>query len=606
MSSGGGRRDPSPACTARRVSDKRRTKYCRAPSCKKACEMDYLSHSPEVSSPSPHHLPPSCPAAHAHAHGPFSRGQLSNPSMLRYNPNPPYDPIHNHPHHYPPIHHHSWGPHTQGGLPWPPLPPISAPSYPHLGHTQQMTQSRMSAPHLPEPYSSPGALQYPTPSPLPPPSHVGLNFSSHPPSHPTHGQPPSSAVGSQHHSQLSGGPYSLQQAPLHPPNLSPASESNQAGTPAGAQAGGQAGAGTGGSIRHSGPPPPPQPIHTQRHSYHSSHNHYQRLSGQYSGPAPPVSQPAQQSHNHLPNSSGPYPFSYERSYPRSYSPPGNNGANNLGAYSSTASTASSLTQGPSMSSPAAGASGQTSSSGPNPTATSASPGSNSTQNRPHSLYTNNGQEHSASLSSSVGGPSNQPPQSSTSTQGYPVPSAAPLSAHPTNNNPRHSFSYHDYIASPYSQPYPDSTLRSRPSPRIVFPDWLAVDARLTSLPGVPSIQPNLSGAHHHHQHQHHHHHHHHPPPPPPPENRRRVNLGRARRHPAHRASIPDMDSDEEYAPPSEVMELLARDMRGDDSSVRAAQFLRGQVSSKMVASPSAIASLESVPIDSLPENERSK
>lgn len=48
----------------------------------------------------------------------------------------------------------------------------------------------------------------------------------------------------------------------------------------------------------------------------------------------------------------------------------------------------------------------------------------------------------------------------------------------------------------------------------------------------------------------------------------------------------------------------AHDM--DDNRIRAAQFLRGSVSTKMVASSAAIQSLQSVALSDLSESERSK
>lgn len=50
--------------------------------------------------------------------------------------------------------------------------------------------------------------------------------------------------------------------------------------------------------------------------------------------------------------------------------------------------------------------------------------------------------------------------------------------------------------------------------------------------------------------------------------------------------------------------LMGHDV--DDNHVRAAQFLRGSVSTKNVASSTAIQSLQSVAISDLSESERSK
>lgn len=44
----------------------------------------------------------------------------------------------------------------------------------------------------------------------------------------------------------------------------------------------------------------------------------------------------------------------------------------------------------------------------------------------------------------------------------------------------------------------------------------------------------------------------------------------------------------------------------DEGNLRAAQFFRGSVSTKMVASPAALRSLESVDVNSLKETDRSK
>jgi len=52
--------------------------------------------------------------------------------------------------------------------------------------------------------------------------------------------------------------------------------------------------------------------------------------------------------------------------------------------------------------------------------------------------------------------------------------------------------------------------------------------------------------------------------------------------------------------------MNARPGAMDEGHLRAAQFFRGSVSTKMVASPSALRSLESVELADVPEGERSK
>jgi hypothetical protein len=52
--------------------------------------------------------------------------------------------------------------------------------------------------------------------------------------------------------------------------------------------------------------------------------------------------------------------------------------------------------------------------------------------------------------------------------------------------------------------------------------------------------------------------------------------------------------------------MNARPGAMDEGHLRAAQFFRGSVSTKMVASPVALRSLESVDVAELPEPERSK
>ena len=110
-----------------------------------------------------------------------------------------------------------------------------------------------------------------------------------------------------------------------------------------------------------------------------------------------------------------------------------------------------------------------------------------------------------------------------------------------------------------------------------------------------------------------------PPGPPNAEHRRRSSPARRRRL---STQPPDYDSDEDYDVLEEDENL--RDLAehfgmagipfpvratGDtaaDDRVRAQQLLRGAMTSRRVASRSAISSLQSVALSSLPETERSK
>ncbi|TQN74813.1 E3 ubiquitin-protein ligase RDUF2, partial [Colletotrichum shisoi] len=96
-----------------------------------------------------------------------------------------------------------------------------------------------------------------------------------------------------------------------------------------------------------------------------------------------------------------------------------------------------------------------------------------------------------------------------------------------------------------------------------------------------------------------------------PPNLRRA-PGNPRRTMSRRQSPPsdaDMDSERELRMMEQVIHAngnAGRLLDGDHhmDPVRAAQFLRGSVTTKYVASPSAILSLQSVPISDLPESER--
>lgn len=106
-------------------------------------------------------------------------------------------------------------------------------------------------------------------------------------------------------------------------------------------------------------------------------------------------------------------------------------------------------------------------------------------------------------------------------------------------------------------------------------------------------------------------------PPSPSELRRRGMSARSSRRSVVRAhhlpSERDRDSDDDPQPPTHPDALveglfptgLMRHGTGDDRQLRAAQFFRGSVSTKMVASASAISSLESVDMDTLAEGEKS-
>ena len=99
---------------------------------------------------------------------------------------------------------------------------------------------------------------------------------------------------------------------------------------------------------------------------------------------------------------------------------------------------------------------------------------------------------------------------------------------------------------------------------------------------------------------------------PPPlisaaESRRRTQAPRFRRSRVYSSSSDrDRDSDDELADPAVFDHIIASSMRAGGDDVRAAQFIRGSVSTKMVASPSAIRSLQSVQIEDLAESERRK
>ncbi|PKS10553.1 hypothetical protein jhhlp_002307 [Lomentospora prolificans] len=113
--------------------------------------------------------------------------------------------------------------------------------------------------------------------------------------------------------------------------------------------------------------------------------------------------------------------------------------------------------------------------------------------------------------------------------------------------------------------------------------------------------------------------------PPPPQGipaasseirRRGISARSARRNVARAHAFSperDRDSDEDHQPPAHPDAFvdglfpigLMRQGSGDDRQLRAAQFFRGSVSTKMVASASAISSLESVDVDTLPEGEKS-
>lgn len=95
----------------------------------------------------------------------------------------------------------------------------------------------------------------------------------------------------------------------------------------------------------------------------------------------------------------------------------------------------------------------------------------------------------------------------------------------------------------------------------------------------------------------------------PPESRR-TSATRSRRAPPPRLQSSesgwssDDDSDPEAALFLEAAMIGGAGEHSPDERMRAHQLMRGAVSSKKVASKKAIASLESVPIESLPENER--
>ncbi|KAF6840076.1 RING-finger domain containing protein [Colletotrichum plurivorum] len=92
---------------------------------------------------------------------------------------------------------------------------------------------------------------------------------------------------------------------------------------------------------------------------------------------------------------------------------------------------------------------------------------------------------------------------------------------------------------------------------------------------------------------------------PPPE-RRRTTIAATRRTFSRRQQSPPMEHNEEMRALERYIihgRMGAHDM--DDNRIRAAQFLRGSVSTKMVASSSAIQSLQSVALSDLSESERS-
>lgn len=106
-------------------------------------------------------------------------------------------------------------------------------------------------------------------------------------------------------------------------------------------------------------------------------------------------------------------------------------------------------------------------------------------------------------------------------------------------------------------------------------------------------------------------------PPPPSELRRRgMSTRSARRNVTRAQPLPserDRDSDDDPTSLPHTDALfeslipagIIRHGTGDDRQLRAAQFFRGSVNTKMVASASAISSLESVDINTLAEGERS-
>lgn len=100
------------------------------------------------------------------------------------------------------------------------------------------------------------------------------------------------------------------------------------------------------------------------------------------------------------------------------------------------------------------------------------------------------------------------------------------------------------------------------------------------------------------------------------ENPRRLLNMRMTRASTRRSESSDYDSDEDAADEQEqALEFInqlsasgAVPLRGEDlteARIRAQQLLRGQMSTKRVASKTALVSLQSVDIDSLPEKDRS-
>jgi hypothetical protein len=78
-------------------------------------------------------------------------------------------------------------------------------------------------------------------------------------------------------------------------------------------------------------------------------------------------------------------------------------------------------------------------------------------------------------------------------------------------------------------------------------------------------------------------------------------------HPPDFDSEDDLDGlDDDHDPLRLIEHFSVRAGDLDEERIRAHQLLRGQLSSKRVASRSAISSLESIEVDALPENERSR
>jgi hypothetical protein len=76
------------------------------------------------------------------------------------------------------------------------------------------------------------------------------------------------------------------------------------------------------------------------------------------------------------------------------------------------------------------------------------------------------------------------------------------------------------------------------------------------------------------------------------------------------SSDDDSDSNDPEISPLRMLESISAGstlpaLAGSDGGLRAAQLLRGQTTGKRVASKKALASLESVKFEDLPENERS-